>query len=368
MDDATPAQAEPRYEATTSRLLEILARPPSWSRAWSRIIVFVLVGGIGAIDYYSGVNISLRPFYFIPLACAVMWLGWRWAMLVTVVSVGVWFIGGYFLGSNSVHGPTAWWNVTISLVTFLIMARTLYMLVMFQRELERRVLERTAALREALAVSETLRRDLLDIGARERHAVGHELHDGLGQHLTGTAFAAKVHAEHLAQRGNPLAADAQKLVHLVQEGIGQTRLAARGLLLESIEPEQLIPELEEFATSMAERSPVACQVTVSGTPRAPDAVSAAQLYRIAQEAVRNAYKHAVATKVDIVLTGDDRELRLEVRDNGIGLPPPESRAAGLGLRIMTHRAAAVGGTLTVECPTRGGTRIVCRLDKKGKAC
>jgi signal transduction histidine kinase len=341
--------------------MELLTRQPPWGQARSVAAIVGMVAIIGGVDALSGAHISLRPFYFIPIALAVAWLGWRAATATAVLSVAVWFVGDYYAGSTHVRGIAGAWNVLISLSTFLIMVWTLHLLISLHREMEQRIRERSGALQEALAVRERLRRELLEIGARERNSIGHELHDSLSQHLTGTALAAQVLAERLARRHEPAAEDARKIVQLVQEGITQTRLLARGLLLSAIEPTRLGPELHDLAASATSQGGATCRFHLDGQPHPPDAATAAQLFRIAQEAVRNALKHAEAAHIDITFAGDDRELRLEIVDDGNGLPPAEQRSSGMGLKIMAHRAAMVGGDLSLENRPEGGTRIRCRL-------
>jgi signal transduction histidine kinase len=220
---------------------------------------------------------------------------------------------------------------------------------------------RTAALEQANRTRERLERELLDIAASERNAIGRELHDDLCQHLVGTAFATKVLAEHLsASRAEVPARDAQSIVGYVEEGIAKTRQLARGLLLASIEPANLAGELAGLAMKGCE-SGVACRFRVEGRPVIADAATAAQLFRIAQEAMRNALRHSDPKRVDIVLAGSDEATFLMVHDDGRGLPPPDARNEGLGLQIMEHRAMLIGGTLSVIPASGEGTRVICHI-------
>jgi len=82
-------------------------------------------------------------------------------------------------------------------------------------------------------------------------------------------------------------------------------------------------------------------------------------YRIAQEAVQNALKHAAADAIDIELWTDDSEVRLSILDDGRGLPPEMAAHEGLGMRTMHFRASAIGGTLVIETRNGGGTAVRC---------
>jgi len=346
---------------TNTWLLGLLTRKPAWSRSWLIRLITAIIAGIGAMDYLLGAHISLRSLYFIPVALAVVWLGWRAATAAALASTTVWFLSDHYAGASGAQGLPALWNAIITIASFLITIWTLEALVSLQRTMETRVRERTAQLEQAVLLQARLRQELIEISAQERKSIGHEIHDGLCQHLTGAALSAKVHAERLASRNDPGAGEARELIKLLQDGIGQTRRLARGLLLSSIEPAALSLELRELAAVATEQSAAACRLDLKGEPMAPDPATAAQLYRIAQEAVRNAVNHADAGTIVITFGEERGQIELEVADDGTGLPAPEGRKAGLGLNIMAHRAAAIGATFELRSEAGQGTRIICRL-------
>jgi signal transduction histidine kinase len=206
-----------------------------------------------------------------------------------------------------------------------------------------------------------LQRELLFASERERTAIGQDLHDGLCQHLVGTAFAAQVLVGELAAQGTPeKEAEARRIVRLIEESVLQTRQIARGLLLNSIKPQRLAAELEEFAAAVTQQSRVPCRFAVSGATDTTDEQTASHLFRIAQEAVRNALRHARPKSIEIALTADAEHLTLIVSDDGAGLSVSRP-GAGVGLRIMGHRATIIGGDLTVERSDSGGTSVHCRV-------
>jgi signal transduction histidine kinase len=90
------------------------------------------------------------------------------------------------------------------------------------------------------------------------------------------------------------------------------------------------------------------------------------VYRIAQEALTNAVKHALAKRVDIRLAVSDLSVLLAIRDDGVGLPPPEARGSGLGLSSMQHRAAAIGARLYVTAPSGCGTEVRLECPRAGR--
>ena len=342
-------------------ILTKLTRPPAWHRLVCVSLILGVVTVLGVVDYLTGPFVSLRPFYYVPIALAQAWFGWRAATVTSIGCVAVWMTSHYYAGSPAMVGGSGLWNGTITLATFLLVVWALHLVMSLHREMERRITSRTASLRAALAEQEHLRHELIEVAARERNAVGRELHDGLCQHLSATALAAQVLADRLASQGLPAAENARTIVSLMQEGITQSRQLASGLLLAPIAPERLALELDELASTVSRQNGVTCRFEMSGEPRAPDPATAAQMFRIAQEAVRNALKHAQAARITIVFAAGDHEVRLEVLDNGVGLPPREQRESGMGLEIMAHRARSIGGLFSAERVNGGGTRIACRL-------
>ena len=100
--------------------------------------------------------------------------------------------------------------------------------------------------------------------------------------------------------------------------------------------------------------------------RVADDVVAMHLYRIAQEAVTNALKHARAKTITIRLEDRSREIGLEVLDDGIGIPEPPERGKGLGLGIMQHRCTLAGGAFSVRRRSEGGTAVSCSVPRAAK--
>ena len=319
-----------------------------------------MVAGIGWLDYCSGIWFSLQLFYLIPVVLSVAWLGWKEGCITAAACVAVRLAGDVAAGIlEQVRLVAILWNRLADVIISFTLVWVVHALISLQRQLEDRVRRRTAALEEAIRRRQQLERDLLEIAARERNAIGRELHDDLCQHLVGTALATKVLAEHLAEKDPAGARDAQAIVTHVEEGIARSRNLARGLLLASIEPNELAGELAQLAVKGSEGG-VACRFRMEGKPSVASAATAAQLFRIAQEALRNALRHSSPQRVDIVLAGNDEATLLMVNDDGSGLAPQEGRT-GMGLKIMEHRASLVGGTLAIVPAPGEGTRIICRI-------
>jgi signal transduction histidine kinase len=343
-----------------SWVLRILTQPPV-DRSTRVLIVVVYVIVIGLIDYASGTTISLQVFYLAPIALALAWLGLFAAFITSVCSIIVRVGGDYLLGAEYTRRPTLGWNLMGFLATYMIVAWILRAFITLRRELEERVRSRTAALAAEVRAREELQRELIEISERERRTIGNDLHDGLGQHLTAMAFAAKVLSQQLAGGSEQAAGTAREIVHLAEEGILQSRQLARGLLLTAIEPANLPRELEELAATVQRQTGVRCHYEAVDPPLLRDSSTASHIFRIAQEAVRNSIKHAQPTALNLSLTGDEQALVLSVSDNGPGLPPTARKEAGVGLRVMAHRAKLIGGDFTLKSTPGQGTHIRCRV-------
>ena len=211
-----------------------------------------------------------------------------------------------------------------------------------------------------------LERTVLEISEREQRRIGQDLHDGLGQHLTGIAFMSKVQEKKLVERQVPEAADAAKIVQLVNDAILKTRELSRGLLPVVSEAHGLMSALRLHASEVEDLFRIRCRFECENTLLVHDAPMATHLYRIAQEAVNNAIKHAHANSIVIRLFGGEREGTLMIKDDGIGIERPLTPHAGVGLQIMNYRTGVIGGNLEIRKELPRGTSVTCRFPLAGK--
>jgi signal transduction histidine kinase len=180
--------------------------------------------------------------------------------------------------------------------------------------------------------------------------------------LTGTALAAQVLREKLADRDATEVMDADKVVRYLEEGIDLTRNLARGFFSPELEADGLSVALQGLAANVSERFGVTCNFKGNETVRVRDSTTATQLYHIALEATTNAAKHAHPNKIDIELAQKGQRLTLAVSDDGAGFPAKLPNPPGLGLRLMAHGAALIGGKFSVQRNRNGGTVVICKLN------
>jgi signal transduction histidine kinase len=329
------------------------------SRPLLVFLTLLIVVGIGVVDYVTGWELSFSVFYLLAVGLATWFVGTRFAIFVSILSVAVSFGGDFATGGRYSFRVVPWWNASIVLTSYFVVVALLSKLRNLYADLETRVQHRTMALTEEMAERERVERELLEISEREQRRIGHDLHDSLGQHLTGAALAAQVLGEKLGTRGIPEAADANKVVQLVEQGIALSRKLAKGLHPIEMEADGLMQALDELASINSELFKISCRFDCDSPVLIRDTVSSGHLYRIAQEAVSNAVKHGKAKDISIQLETLDDGIALRVKDDGIGLPDPLPANAGMGLRIMAHRAGMIGGEFSAKRNGSAGTIVSC---------
>jgi len=203
-----------------------------------------------------------------------------------------------------------------------------------------------------------LERQIMDIGERERERIGHELHDGLGQQLTGIAFLSKALSQKLASQSAAGAEDASQIVALINQAVSETRQLARGLQPVEVDENGLMSALEALAANIEQLFHIHCEFHCNAPVLVKDNAVANHIYRIAQEAVNNAVKHGKAKHISIELSAPQGRMQLSVHDDGMGFHPYLiGKNAGMGLQIMRYRAKMIGASLDIESDPGHGSRI-----------
>jgi PAS domain S-box-containing protein len=203
-----------------------------------------------------------------------------------------------------------------------------------------------------------LEQEILEVSSRERQTIGRDLHDGLGQELTGVALMLRGLATRLQKHSPAAVAQVNEIVGVVNQSIETARSLARGLLPVNTEGGGLALALQALADRSRElyglavhfRGDVASDLGVSET-------SASHLYRIAQEALTNSARHGCASEVAIYLQLSRERLLLEITDNGRGIDRMQASTGGMGLKIMRYRAGMIGAQLDIVRALPRGTVV-----------
>jgi PAS domain S-box-containing protein len=206
-----------------------------------------------------------------------------------------------------------------------------------------------------------LQKQIVEAAEAERQRIGRDLHDSLGGHLTGVALMSKALAQTLADKGSAEAPVAEQIVSTIVEGLALARAIAHGLCPVGAGEFGLIRGLHELALNVRRHTGVACRVHASQRIRVDDPVVASHLFRIVEEAVQNALRHARARNIRIRLTRVRDGLALRVWNDGKPLPKEIDASKGIGLRIMRYRADMLGTHLELERVPGGGTAVSCLL-------
>jgi PAS domain S-box-containing protein len=204
-----------------------------------------------------------------------------------------------------------------------------------------------------------LEREILEISRREQRRIGQDLHDVLGQNLTGLAFLAKVLERKLSEKSLPETVEASKIAKLGNQAVNQTRALARGLCPVDIKADGLMNALQDFAFNLENLFGVTCHFQCKTPIFIHDNAVATHLYHIAQEAVNNAIKHGKADHVAIRLSVIDDHVSLTIHDNGTGLPEHLNANQGMGLHIMDYRARMIGASFNIRKASTRGTIVSC---------
>jgi signal transduction histidine kinase len=298
---------------------------------------------------------------------------------------------------------------TVALIAGLVITALITILLLIlgnrTRKIEAEVRARTEDLRIAnirleqnLHERARLEEEMTELTARERRQIGRDLHDSLGQKLTGAVFLSRSLMDYFSnskdqmseiRNQEPMAenqesstrdlelefenrktkignrqssienqgthlAHARTLNETLKSAVSQVRNMARGLAPVTLNDESLGEALAQLAEEMTGLYGVSCEVAECNGLPALDRKTKEQLYLIAREAVNNAARHAQGGRVIIRLTGSESGWKLSVSDDGKGLPGTQPAGEGMGIRIMRHRAGLIGAGFAIRpAPGRG---------------
>ena len=227
---------------------------------------------------------------------------------------------------------------------------------------------KTMVIRDVSSIR-ALQRQLVSITEDQERRIGQELHDDIGQEMTGAAMLTEALISDLKRlnMGSEVLELAERIQSRLARSRGVVRKLARGLALEVIDSTGLCHELEELSTSIRALHLLDCIWDPPERSLNIDPETATQLFRIAQEAVNNALKHSGATMIEIGLTEKLglNSWELKITDNGKGISESiwNDEVGGMGLRIMRYRAKLIGGQMEFQVSAEAGTRVICNFQE-----
>jgi PAS domain S-box-containing protein len=268
---------------------------------------------------------------------------------------------------SAVRGPNGKTQSTVAVIVDITARKKAEVALQASKELlEQRVRERTGKLRVAnkqlqaeIERRKGLEGQILEVSDREQQRLGQELHDGLCQHLTAVAFMARSVGLRLKHHRVIDVKDIEKIAELVNAAATDTRNLSRALHRMDVDAAGFVTALEDLVDREIWKIP--CRLDVKPSFHIGDDATAAQLYRIAREAVINANKHAQPREIVVKLERSQQGMVLRIVDDGVGVPNEPKLRQGLGFHIMKYRAQLLGGRLEIDSPKKGGTRVSCYL-------
>lgn len=327
------------------------------SRPWLLTQAFALLLIIGLIDYLTGYDVPIYPFYSVPILLVVWFTDRYSAHAITLISAGIWWWAD--VAAGHVY-PSHWlqiWDVASRLMFFY--------LVMFAGYAAKQQRDAIRARVELLEHSQQLEHEIISISERERQSIGRDLHDGMCQYLAAIGFTADLLRQDLVRGAQPGAAKAADIARLLQDAVERVRELARGLSPVDRDEGGLELALDELALTTTQLTGKNCTFLCHEPVEISDNILAVHLFRIAQEAVSNATRHGQAKNLIIALESGDGELSLRVSDDGVGFDPAPGRGRdGMGLNIMRYRARVIGATLEIYANTPTGTVVACTVPNK----
>ena len=311
-----------------------------------------LTAAVGIADYLTAWEVSLFAFYGVPIFGAA-WLSSRRAGFgIALLSGIVWFAANLNDHPYLTREGYAWAAINRLFYFGFVAAGSAAM--RHQRE---ESLARIAALTRA----RDLELEIVRAGEREQIRIGQELHDGVCQNLAAIDCATECLREELETARLPQSAMAGKIQQYLKETIVEARNLARGIFPIQVESDGLASALNELATKANFIREGAVQFECSGDVSIADPQMALHLYRIAQEAMSNAARHANATRTILRLSQSGPLLTLAISDNGDGFDVASNATEGIGLRTMQYRAQLIGATLSMTSQPGRGTTVECVL-------
>ena len=212
-----------------------------------------------------------------------------------------------------------------------------------------------------LSEHKLLEREIADICTLEQERIGQDIHDGLGQQLTGLSMMATSLKHDLEKQQLPQAGQLGEMIDYLNQASEEARKLSHGLAPISIMPQGLSDALKKLAENIRTTTGILCHFESDQSIENMDVTFSMQLYRIAQEAVNNAVKYANPKIIRIKLESADGYV-LTVSDDGRGFDVDEMMPKRFGLRIMRYRAGIIGFKLEIRSSPGEGTIIQCRQE------
>lgn len=309
-------------------------------------VVFVSV--IGYLDYKTSWEISFFALYLVPIFLVSLFCSRKCAIGFVVFCA----LMSYFVNLSSAPSAQRQNLRSLNRIVGFVFGAVAGIALRTQREHFRSRLE-------AIERSRELEHEIVRVSEREQRRIGQDLHDSICQNLAAIDCAAGLLKGKLEARAPDEARSAGEIQDLLRKTLIETRSLARGIFPVQVEKEGLAVAVEELAATVNRMQGATVNVEIEGEIALKDPEVAMHLYRIAQEAVSNAVRHAHARTITLSLQQTPAHITLAVKDNGHGIP--DDHEQGMGLRTIRYRTQLMEGQLTINSDPTIGTLVQCSV-------
>jgi signal transduction histidine kinase len=328
---------------------EALLKQPK-ALVWAGVVCIVLT--VGYADFLTPYQLSMFVFYAFPIFF-IGWYGGRNPAVALAAACAIisWFANLSTHPFHNWHGYA--WSISNRLCAFLFVA--------FCGASMKSYREAARAQMDAIERTRQLEQEIVRTSEREQMRIGQDLHDGVCQNLAAIDCATECLRSELETNGISHAATARVIQNLLKETIVDARNLARGIFPVHMDAEGLSIALNDLVCTMNQLRQASITFEASDNIQIKDPSTAMHLYRIVQEALSNAMRHAQASNVSVRVVRNGYSLTITVSDDGCGFAAPELASAGMGLRTMRYRANLISAKLIVDTRPSDGTLVSCTI-------
>jgi signal transduction histidine kinase len=336
-------------ESSTLDIIHRFIGKRSW---WLLVLVAAIISClIGWVDYITGWEWSLFVFYAVPIFLVSWYLSQRVGIVISVLCGAIWWVA-----NESVNPYRTGWGYALAALTRL----AYFMFVAVGTSALRARDEANRARIAALEHTRDLEQDLVSISEHEQRRIGQDIHDSLCQNLAAIACAVRSYNDDLISGHKPNPEEGREIERLLKDATLEARHLARRFFPAHLEGIGLAAALQELVSGIHRGSGGSNIVFHErGSVEVSEPETAMHLFRIVQEALNNAIKHARASHISVTLDGGSDDIRVSIEDDGTGPDAISETRQGMGLKTMRYRARLIGASLSITRSPMGGTLVHC---------
>ena len=320
------------------------------AQVWAEAILWI--AAVSALDYYTPREFSTFIFYAIPVFALSWHSGWKSGMTFAICGVVIHFLANLHYGPQE-STQFYLWSIVNRLASRAFVVTCGASLRRYREAIRMRV--------ETMDRTRQLEREIVRTSEREQMRIGQDLHDGICQNLAAIDCATECLRSSLEAEGMSQAKTAKVIQKLLKETILDARNLARGIFPAPLGGDGFSTALSDLVTTTNQLRQASITFEANDHISISDPATAMHLYRIAQEALSNAVRHAKALHIAVRIAYYGDTLAITVADDGCGYSSEATNSMGMGLRTMRYRAQLIGARVTINSVPSRGTSVSCTL-------